>query len=355
MLTGFAVENFKCFESLRLTQLSPITLVGGANNTGKTALLECLYLLLGSPTNPGCVLQLYNMRGLEKVAIEAEKTWGALFRDFQMDHPIRLCGTSEDGVADSLTIKLRKGYRAPVPPPLTKEERPTIRTDLQPPSDALEFDYGEREKIYLQLDPQGSFRAHIENPTQKRAMSVKLISSRGLPSALEQALMFGSLDQQGRTDNILATLKLIEPDLDSMSINPIGPDPVVHVKLKRVAWKIPLNLAGEGMSKLMSIALFLNTAQGGMLLIDEIENGIHYSRQVEIWRAIRQMCNQLNVQLIATTHSYECLRHAVEAFHDAPESSFSYLRLQREEKGITAERYGLEMMETAIAANMEVR
>ncbi len=65
MLTSFAVENFKCFESLQLTGLSQITLIGGANNVGKTALLECLYLLLGSPTNPGVVLQLYHMRGLE--------------------------------------------------------------------------------------------------------------------------------------------------------------------------------------------------------------------------------------------------------------------------------------------------
>jgi hypothetical protein len=354
MLTSFSVEDFKCFESLKLTRLSPITLVGGANNAGKTALLESLYLFLVR-TDPTSIFQLYNMRGLERVDLKTENAWGPLFRDFQMEHPIRLQADFDNGDTSRLTIRLRKDYRAPASPLPMIKATSTISTDVQPPSDALEFDYGNLGRTYLMLDPRQGPMLHIERLTMKKATPVAFYGSRGVPSAREQAQMFGSLDQQGKTGNVIEALRLIEPDLDSLSIIPIGGESIVHAKLKRVAWKMPLTLAGEGMSKVLSISLFLNTAQGGLVLVDEIENGIHYSHQAEVWRAIKQMCDLLNVQLIATTHSYECLRYAVEAFHGSPESSFSFLRLQREDTGITAKRYDLEMLETAISANMEVR
>jgi len=354
MLTSFSVEDFKCFKSLKLTGLSPITLVGGANNAGKTALLESLYLFLVR-TDPTSIFQLYNMRGLERVDLKTENAWGPLFRDFQMEHPIRLQADFDNGNTEGLTICLQKNYKVPESSFALVKATSTISTDVQPPSDALKFDYGDLGRTYLMFDPRQGPMLHIERLEMKKATPVAFYGSRGVPSGHEQAQMFGSLDQQGKIGNIIEALRLIEPDLDSLSIIPIGGQSIVHAKLKQVAWKIPITLAGQGMSKMLSLSLFLNTAQGGLVLVDEIENGIHYSCQADVWRAVKRMCDSLNVQLIATTHSYECLRHAVEAFHGSPESSFSFLRLQREDTGITAQRYDLEMLETAIAANMEVR
>ena len=86
-----------------------------------------------------------------------------------------------------------------------------------------------------------------------------------------------------------------------------------------------------------------------------VENGIHYSVQTTIWKAIAQAATELSCQVFATTHSYEFVRHAQEALADDYADDFRYIRLDRTDKGIEARSYDIEILETAISAGMEVR
>jgi len=59
---------------------------------------------------------------------------------------------------------------------------------------------------------------------------------------------------------------------------------------------------------MLAIALALIQARGGLLLIDEIDTGLHYSVMGDMWRLVVEAAQRSDVQVFATTHSLDCLR-----------------------------------------------
>ncbi|MDR1231962.1 MAG: ATP-binding protein, partial [Spirochaetaceae bacterium] len=85
------------------------------------------------------------------------------------------------------------------------------------------------------------------------------------------------------------------------------------MKLKHHPQPIPLNSMGDGVMRILQLVLGIYPATGGILLIDEFENGLHYSIQKQLWQSIFELANRLNIQVFATTHSWDC----IEAFTNA--------------------------------------
>ena len=85
-------------------------------------------------------------------------------------------------------------------------------------------------------------------------------------------------------------------------------NPFVKVKLSHLSKAIPLSSLGDGMLRILQIAIKLVSAQGGFLLIDEFENGLHYSVQENVWRLLFEMAEKLDIQVFATTHSWDCVQ-----------------------------------------------
>jgi AAA15 family ATPase/GTPase len=81
----------------------------------------------------------------------------------------------------------------------------------------------------------------------------------------------------------------------------------VKIKLKNNPKPVPLKSLGDGMLRILQIAIKLVSAQGGFLLIDEFENGLHYSVQENVWRLLFEMAEKLDIQVFATTHSWDCI------------------------------------------------
>src|SRR5207237_5063953 len=90
--------------------------------------------------------------------------------------------------------------------------------------------------------------------------------------------------------------------------------------------RIPMSQMGEGMTRLLSLVLEITNASDGIVLIDEIENGLHHSVLTKVWKAIAVAARRSDTQIFATTHSWECIKSAHEAFL---ESEFYDLRLHR--------------------------
>ena len=83
--------------------------------------------------------------------------------------------------------------------------------------------------------------------------------------------------------------------------------------------RLPLQSLGDGMVRLFHILIAMREAAGGMILLDEVENGLHHSILAEVWKRIRSLATKLEVQVFATTHSLECLDAAIAAFEDKPD------------------------------------
>ncbi len=105
----------------------------------------------------------------------------------------------------------------------------------------------------------------------------------------------------------------------------------------------------------MSVLLAITNANGGVVLIDEVENGLHHSVLVDVWKAIAVAARHNNVQVFATTHSYECIAAAHDAFADNEPYDLRLFRLDRRDETISLAKYDREIVETALDMNMEVR
>ena len=127
------------------------------------------------------------------------------------------------------------------------------------------------------------------------------------------------------------------------------------IKQRNSNRSVPLKSFGDGALRLYGVALALAYSNNGVLLIDEVENGIHHSLQQEFWRMVLQAALQNNVQVLATTHSWDCVRgFATEAAaNDGVEGVL--IRLDRDEGSIRAIEYSEEELAIAARQDIEVR
>jgi AAA15 family ATPase/GTPase len=109
------------------------------------------------------------------------------------------------------------------------------------------------------------------------------------------------------------------------------------------------------MARLASLVLAIGNAPKGVVLVDEIENGLHHSILPKVWRAIGEVARQFNTQVFATTHSLECIMAAHRAFSESERYDFRLHRLERINETIRAVTYDQETLEAAIETGLEVR
>ncbi len=129
----------------------------------------------------------------------------------------------------------------------------------------------------------------------------------------------------------------------------------IIVKLKGYNQPVPLKSLGNGALRLFSLALALVNSRKGFLLIDEAENGIHYLIQEDYWRMVLQTAQENNVQVIATTHSWDCIRGFAQAASDLDDVDGILVRLEREENDLRAVQYSEDELKIAAEQGIEVR
>ena len=107
--------------------------------------------------------------------------------------------------------------------------------------------------------------------------------------------------------------------------------------------------------RLFGIALALANSRGGFLLIDEAENGIHHTVHLNLWKMILQTAHANDVQVLATTHSWDCVRGFAHAAAEINEADGVLIRLDRDNRGLRAIEYSEEDLKIAADQGIEVR
>jgi hypothetical protein len=358
MISKLSLKGFKGFDLLEIPNISRITLLGGRNNVGKTSLLEALFMF-HDRMNPQMILRQFAWRGVGSIAFDPDSMWAPIFYNYNIDSKIEISATVNGG-EEKMTLKFNPNY---IPATIAAKNvrpgfRPTqISTDQKPePSFSLDITYDSKkiksQTSHLLMGVDG-FGIRVDNANGERRQAA-FLGARVAINPTEDAQKFGQLDVLGKIDEIVQFLKIIEPKLKSLSSVAMGDSSLIHgdVGLKR---KIPIAYMGDGVSRLLSIILAIATTKNGVVLIDECENGIHYSVMPKIWEAIAMAAHEYDCQVICTTHSYECLEAAYKGLSGELASDFSYIRIDRTETKTVAKCFDHEMLKVAIDANMEVR
>ena len=129
----------------------------------------------------------------------------------------------------------------------------------------------------------------------------------------------------------------------------------VVAKIQGQTFPIPLKSLGDGALRLFGVALILINSRDGFLLIDEAENGIHHSIQPDFWRMIFKTAHANNVQVIATTHSFDCVRGFAQAAVECDEVEGVLVRIERKDEEMWAVEYSERNLKVAAKQHIEVR
>ncbi len=347
MLKRLQIRNFRGFNALEIDQLSSINLIAGKNNSGKTSLLEAIFLLAGAG-NAQMAISANAIRGLEPNRVPAgDPFWKQFFSDLDMGRSIEIEGDHISHGRLALEISSVRQLTTETPTDYIGEISGTNVFD-------------ERSLIFQYSDPSGKpVKSHIRmkgqhvevNPIATNVPFKVIILSSQTRNSSDDATRLAILRRQKQGDLLLKALQVIEPRLQSIEDNSSSGTPMIWGDIG-LSELVPMPVMGEGMTQIARLVLAIASAPDGVVLVDEVENGIHHSVLPDVWRAIDEAAKQFRTQIFATTHSFEC----IEAAHRALGSDgFLLHRLEAsdaENRCVTFKPNGIS---AAIRHGLEVR
>lgn len=354
MYTSFRVQNYRCFEDMALTDLARVNLIAGKNNVGKTALLEALFLHARG-YNPQFIFDLDVVRGLTPALDQPVPEWEFVFLNRDSSLIVTLLG--EDAKTGSRSLKLRfvedSEERDKIKLIIPKSRFSNGASVLSPTSTILALDYHESTQASTIYMAQGG---EILSAPPDSPFSSFLIPAQGRPPLKETRERFSNLVTSGKLPLLLAYLQRIDSRIHDIQLLDFGGETMPHGFILNER-PVPLNYMGEGINRVVNFVLAIASASGGVVLIDEIENGLHYSVLTDVWKAIAQAARTFNVQIFATTHSLEMIRAAHEAFSESESYDFRLHRLDRNiaTGQIETLTFNQNSMNAAILFDQEVR
>ncbi len=353
MLTSFNIKNFRCFKDFSLSPLERINLITGMNNVGKTALLEGMFLFAGA-TNPNLAMIINAFRGIETIEVkpdlQSETPWNSLFYNLNEDAEIVMTGELGQLKQRKLIIKVARKESELVMKP---QKEGFVLSEAT--GKILEFEYisetGKTIKSKMIIGSQG---VKVELPPVPIPFSAIFLASRSRINPAEDTERFSKIEISSQQDVLLKILNIIEPRLKRLTVAVTAGVPMIYgdIGLNRL---LPLSLMGEGLVRVCSIVLAIANLPNGIVFIDEIENGVHYSIMDKIWLGIAEAARQFNTQIFATTHSRECITAAHYVFSQSLIYDFLLHRLDKINGNIAAKTYDREALSAAINTELEVR
>ncbi len=349
MLKNARIRNFRGLRDLEIGELSRINLIGGRNNAGKTTLLEALFILSGG-ANPH-VMSRVN-RGIDSVSGSSdtisEVLWKPLFSELDTSGPVEISAHSAILGSMTLSISLSRSSTVEIP-----RDRPgaSVVGPLGEPVLTLSFARGENGEAIQGTMRETDKSVAIESPESDVAFPAAVILPH-MGSLQEDARMLGQLRKRKEHDIVMEALRVIAPNAMGIEENSSSGHPMIWVDVD-LPELIPLPTMGDGVTRAARLMLVMSEAREGIVLVDEIENGIHHSVVPELWRVIGEVAQRLDVQIIATTHSYEFFESAYKALSG---DDFRYYRIETDTDGKNrCVAYPLDAAKGALHFGMEVR
>jgi len=355
MFKSFSIKNFRCFNALDINQLGRVNLISGKNNVGKSALLEAIYLHLGGG-NPLLSINVNKFRGLEPFISDVENTWGWLFSNLSIDKPIIINSIDDTEVNHLLKIALQNLNKITVSASekSSSSSEESLVSDTISNSFQLEFCYKKnKEKEKKRISRINNGQLEVDNLPSSVFPTSYFVGTRNR-SLREDASLFSKLEEIKKDNEVLRVMQEMEPRLKRLAVAVVNNVPTIRGDFggERL---IPLSLVGEGMCRLLSIITRILLAKDAVVLIDEIENGIHHSILERFWEVIAEAAIRSNCQIIATTHSRECVLAAHTIFSENKKYDFAYHRLDRTKDDINVISYDKETLDAAFSAYFEIR
>ena len=361
-IPSFEIHGFRGFDDLRIERFGRVNLIVGKNNVGKTSLLEAIqiYSSGGDPTTIRDVLEIrdeYRQRSQARFNGDSEAMIQALSFLFygRPDLNYRSAAQIHLGIINDASHVVKLSVEL-VPSREWIERKPSrapagVVDETLP---ALGIRWGSHGRTRLDVDAFMYVRG-----TWKRDYSIpcKFVSARGTDNA-DLATLWDDIALTNLESNVLEGLRVIAPGIERLAFiadERIRRSRVPVIKVSNISDPLPLRSLGDGMQRMLSLALALANTREGVLLIDEIENGLHYLILAQMWKLIFETARRLNVQVFATTHSWDCIKAFQQAADDDTKSEGLLIRLELKQDKIVPVLISEEDLRIVTQEEIEVR
>ncbi|MBO6725774.1 MAG: AAA family ATPase [Rhizobiaceae bacterium] len=332
MIRKAEIQNFKCFKLAKIANARRINVIVGENGVGKTALLEALFFAAGP--SPEIAIRIQKWRGLQTAFagpghLISTVLWQDLFNNFDMKKGISVSFQGDNHHNRSLRIFFDD--QTPSLLSLKDINESTSVSARTPRQIVFQWRQGD-----IDLDPVmpkivgDQFQMDATPPAP---FTASFFSSTYDFSSDENVSRFSAMTIEKRRPRVTKVVRELFPEIIDLGIELRGGRPVIHADIEHLPQKMPIGSISSGINKMISILLALEANSAGILLVDEIENGLHHSIHGRVWREIYRGAEESNAQVFTTTHSLEALQALVDACGDNLEDIGFYQ--MRRERGVT--------------------
>lgn len=376
MLESIYIRNFKNLDGLHIESLGKVNLITGKNNTGKSSFLEALALFT-SKADLVLLDEILEERG-EKIKdagrakdfTEANLlAFSSLFSNrnnsFEKSNVIHIGPLERDLFGEysvskkALSLRFVK-YIEENLSDTTQGGITRKRIIVDDASEKInpEFKIGFEVKhidhtFLLPFEYDRSPRFIYKSRTD--APLVQFVRTKNI-NPNHNAALWDKITLTEKEHNLVEALNIIGPEVERITyIGDSAHSRTSVVKLSGQNSVVPLNSLGDGINRIFSIVLSLVNAENGYLLIDEFENGFHYSVQSKIWGLIFLLAEKMKVQVFATTHSSDCIHGFQEALHKFPDVSGKMYRFDKKGKSIIPVPFDKLELQSSFEMNVEIR
>lgn len=368
-LDNLTIHRFRGLRDLTLQDLGQINLLVGGNNSGKTSVLEAISTYC-RPLDP---LEWLNTSWRREIKYSRKPQLDALKWLFPQNREVDQADLYEgetyvSGNGDFPVKESRAIYKE-FEGVFELDENEENSTQYQPKEIDEEIDFenvlrGAEIELKAKIAERDfSFPFEIwenqrfinkKNPLYAPCAIETVTPYSHRIEQLEVKLLSDAIIQRFKPE-VIKLLQVMDSGITDLAIlSPSGKRPSLYIDHQQIGIA-PLSAFGDGVRRLLFIALTLSKVRGGILLIDELETAIHTEALRSSFAWIVQWCKQMNVQLFATTHSLE----TIDAILDASESETALVlyRLEKREsqtKAVRIERERLQRLREDLGQEVRV-
>jgi len=369
MLKNLKVENYRGIKSTELKDFSKINLFTGFNGSGKSSILEAIFLNSGGG-NPRLVVSMYSFRNESTMTLGAQRVFKNLFLNLDVSKHLSISADVYP-IAKSKAKNTRNDKRFLEIEPIFELQTKSARVGKQQRKLAgLQFNF-----IYKGKTHKTSLGWNIRAKSSKKSSKFEATDVPGLYFNAEDTgpLLDGAfvspyyrdpwehvheqITELVRTKNeyeLLDVMNLLDNRV--RRILPLIEDgmPVIYIDLGGDKL-IPLALMGSGFVHTTLMALGAYASRNGILVIDEIETGLHFSVLPKVFEFLLSVCSKYNIQIFLATHSDEVIKCLAKTAEQKDFTDLSLMKLMNRDGEVSGTKFTLDEIESAKEINAELR
>ncbi|HGP6969330.1 TPA: ATP/GTP-binding protein [Vibrio cholerae O1] len=367
MISELELENFKCFKELRIGNLKTFNIISGKNNFGKTSILDAIFAF-HDVKNPACLLNIQGFRRESPLKNKGVPFWVNCFKDMNTDSKIKISIIDDDlKIVQEYSTKNELSRRSTLSLNIESVVSSPSRQTVNAVNNELAIsmysvDKNDRKNDILKIgitakDPEITANINIIQNKSRKPYDLKTATMITTSKKINKDATItnvSTLLTQKKKEDLISILKKIDDRISDIVIAADKNEKEIYLDIG-MNELTEISMLGEGVGRALAFISSILVGKNAIILIDEIENGIHFSVIKDIISALILSAKSNNNQIFTTTHSNDVI-NAINNIENKNED-ISYVRLGRDKKTSEpiATQFDMDEFSYSIENGWEVR